>query len=58
MGQFVWPDVLFEVLFRIQNGAGFEHYNAQPTLGEHLGGCSASRAGSDDTDVVYLPLRN
>ena len=54
MGEFVGPDVLLEILFRVQDGASLEHDNAQSTFGQHLGGCSPSRARADDTDVVWL----
>src|SRR5271170_2923134 len=50
--QFVGPDVLFEVLVGIECRTRLEHHYAQASLGQHLGGGSASRARSDDADVI------
>ena len=54
MRQLVGPDVLFEILFRIQRRARFQHHHVQAAFGEHFRGRAACRARSNDADVIHF----
>ena len=54
MRQLVGPHVLFEILFRIQRRARFQHHYVQAAFGEHFRGRAASRTRSNDADVIHF----
>ena len=58
MRQLIGPDMLFEVLDGIERRTRFEHHHAQATLSQHLSRGAASRARSDNANVVDLPCRS
>ena len=54
MRQLVGPHVLLEIFFRIQRRACFQHDYVQAAFGEHFRGRAASRARSNDADVIHF----
>ena len=54
MRQIVGPDMLLEILFRIQRRARLQHHDVQAAFGEHFGGRAARRARSNDADVIHF----
>ena len=52
MGQFVGPDVLFEILLRIQRRTRLQHHDVQAAFGEHFRGGAACRPRSNDANVI------
>ena len=54
MRQLVGPDVLFEILLRIQRRARLQHHYAEAAFSEHFRGGATRRARSNDADVIHL----
>ena len=54
MVDFIGPDVLFEILLRIEHGSGFEQRDVDSLIGEHFHGSAAAGAGTNHHDVMHL----
>ena len=54
MRQLIRPDVLFEILLRIQRRARLQHHDTQAAFSQHFRGGAAGRARSNDADVIHL----
>jgi hypothetical protein len=52
VGQFVRPDMLFEVLAGVDGAAGFQQYDVEAALSENFGSGAAGSSRPDDAHVI------
>src|SRR4029077_16912497 len=53
-GKLVGPNVLFEILHRVQPRPGLKHDDVQPAFGENLGSGSPPCSRSNNANVIHL----